>query len=66
MLYKKCREEAGLTQKQVAEMLHVSQNAVHQWEAGKREAPMEIIIKLANYYDISLDKFCERKYTETL
>lgn len=62
MLYKEYRLEAGLTQKQLAEILCVSQNAIHQWETGKREAPMDIIIKLANYYDVSLDKFCERKW----
>lgn len=62
MLYKQCRKEAGYTQKELGKILNVSQNAIHQWESGKREAPMEIIIKLANLYDISLDKFCERKY----
>lgn len=44
---KKCREEAGLTQEQLAEKMGVSTGAVQNWENGKTGMSMENISKLA-------------------
>ena len=43
---KQLRIESGLTQKQLAESLNVSQNAVYNWENGKREPGLDMIKRL--------------------
>lgn len=62
MILKKLREEEGLKQKELAEILNVSQNAIYQWEHEKCEPDIATLIKIANYFDVSLDKLCERSY----
>jgi transcriptional regulator with XRE-family HTH domain len=49
------REDRDLTQKQVSEILHISQRCYSHYETGSRSIPIELLIRLANYYDISLD-----------
>lgn len=44
---KALRIEKGLTQKELANLLHVSQNAIHNWETGKREPKIETIERIA-------------------
>ena len=44
---KRCREEAGLTQAQLAEKMDVSVVAVQNWESGKTK------INPDRYYDLS-------------
>lgn len=51
---KKLRIENGLTQKQIAESLNVSQNAVYNWENGKREPNLDMIKQIAKYFDFPL------------
>ncbi len=53
---KSARLQANLTQKQVAEALHISQPAVAQFEKGQGSEPsVSRLIQLANLYKISLD-----------
>lgn len=52
---KDLREDHDLTQKDISEILHVSQVAYSYYEIGKRSIPLELLIKLADYYDVSLD-----------
>jgi transcriptional regulator with XRE-family HTH domain len=49
------REDADLTQKQVAEILLCDQSLYSKYERGEREFPLELAIKLADYYHVSLD-----------
>lgn len=49
------REDADLTQKQIAQMLNCSQVAYSYYELGKRDIPTEVLIKLADYYNTSTD-----------
>lgn len=49
------REDADLTQINLAEHLHCSQVCYSQYELGKRDIPTEVLIKLAKYYDTSTD-----------
>lgn len=43
------------TQKELAEFLDVSQNAIFNWENGKREPSYDTIKKIAVLYDVSID-----------
>lgn len=49
------REDADLTQMQVAEILLCDQSLYSKYERGERELPLELAIKLADFYHVSLD-----------
>ena len=49
------RIDNGLTQKQVAQILGISQNTYSQYEIGVLNYPVEALIKLADYYGVSTD-----------
>ena len=55
MKLKELREENQLTQTEIAEILHVKQNTYSQYENRHREIPLDMIIKLADFYDVSID-----------
>ena len=52
---KDLREDKDLTQKEISEILNISQVAYSYYEIGKRSIPLEILLKLADYYGVSLD-----------
>ena len=52
---KKLREENMLTQKTVADSLHVRQNTYSQYETGQRQIPIDSLIALADFYKVSVD-----------
>lgn len=49
------REDNDLLQRELAEYLHCSQVAYSRYELGTREIPTEMLIRLAKYYNISID-----------
>ena len=49
------RTDADLSQRQLSEILHISQRSYSHYETGSRNIPIEMLIRLANYYDISVD-----------
>ena len=49
------REDHDFTQKQIADYLHCSQQVYSNYELGQRDIPTDILIKLAQYYDVSID-----------
>lgn len=51
----KCRKSANLSQKALANELGVSDAAITMMEKGKRSPSFEILIALADYFDVSLD-----------
>ena len=51
---KNARIERGYTQKELAEKLNVSQNAVHNWENGKREPNIAILHNISKILDKSI------------
>ena len=52
---KELRKLEGLTQQELAEKLGVSQNAIHNWETGKREPSIEMIRQIANALNTTPD-----------
>ena len=54
------REDNDLTQKQISEYLHISQVAYSYYEIGKRSIPIDLLIKLADYYNVSIDYLLNR------
>ena len=55
MRIKDLREDLDLTQKEIAEYLHIKQNTYSQYENGHRQIPLDMLIKLARYYNTSVD-----------
>ena len=52
---KDLREDMDLTQTQISEQLNISQSAYSHFETGTRGIPTEILIKLADIFEVSLD-----------
>ena len=49
------RTDADLSQRELSEILHISQRSYSHYETGSRNIPIEMLIRLANYYDTSID-----------
>ena len=49
------REENFLTQQKVANLLSVGQRTYADYESGKTRIPIDNLLILAKYYDVSLD-----------
>ena len=52
---KDLREDAEKSQAEIAMILGTSQSYYAQYESGKRAIPLERMIALAQYYNVSLD-----------
>ena len=52
---KELRNAKGVTQKSMAEFLGVTETSYQYYEYGKREPNHETTIKLADFFDVSLD-----------
>lgn len=54
------REDRDLTQKQVAQILGMSQTGYSKYETGENDIPSHVLIKLADFYGTSVDYILER------
>jgi len=55
MRLKDLREDNDITQAEIAKMLNIRQNTYSQYENQKREIPLSLLWKLADYYNTSID-----------
>ena len=49
------RIDGGYTQEQIANYLNVKQNTYSQYEIGVLNYPIDVLIKLADFYHVSVD-----------
>ena len=49
------RQSKGMTQQEVADYLNVKQTTYSKYELGKINIPVDVFIKLADYYGVSVD-----------
>ena len=49
------REDRDMNQTQIAKMLDMSQTGYSKYETGENDIPTAILIKLARFYDTSID-----------
>ena len=59
---KALRTTADIGQKQLADALNTSPKTISHWETGYSEPSVEQLIRLADYFDISLDELTGRKF----
>lgn len=52
---KELREEKGISQYAFSAKIGVAQSTVGNWESGSREPSIETLLKIADYFDVSLD-----------
>ncbi|MBR1974674.1 MAG: helix-turn-helix transcriptional regulator [Clostridia bacterium] len=55
------RETHGLSQSQLAKQTGLKQQMISWWEAGKGLPNIEFCIRLADFYEITLDELVGRK-----
>lgn len=58
---KQIRKERNLTQLKVAMDLNISREALSHYENGKREPSIELLIKMSEYFDVSIDFLIQGK-----
>ena len=54
------REDRDLTQVQIAQMLKMSQTGYSKYETGENDLPTDVLIRLADFYGVSVDYLLER------
>lgn len=59
MFLKELRKGKNLTQEQLAELLGVSNRSVSRWENGVNMPDFDLVIELANYFEVSIEEFLD-------
>ncbi len=61
--FKQLRNEKGITQEQLAEILGVSGRTVSRWETGTNLPDLSILVQISDYYDVEIKEILngERK-----
>ena len=52
------REDKDMTQAQIAQLLHIGQKTYSDYELGKTRVPVDRLIILARFYNVSMDYIC--------
>lgn len=60
MRLKELRKQHNISQLKLAMDLQLNQNAISRYETGVREADYSTLIKIADYFDVSIDYLLER------
>ena len=63
-IFKDLRMEKNLSQRDLAKETGISQQAISFWEQDKRTPNMDDCIRLADFYNISLDELVGRNFKE--
>lgn len=61
---KEYRKKLGLTQEEVAKMLGLTTQTYQNYELGRREPDNATLLKMADFYNITLDEMFDRKHNQ--
>lgn len=61
MILKELMKQRDIQQQQMAQILNVSRASIYKYQQGKAEPNIETLIKIADYFDVSLDYLCGRQ-----
>ena len=56
-MLKRLRKQSNLTQKELADALHISQTSVSKYERGESEPDLAMVIEMADFFKVSIDEF---------
>lgn len=59
---KQLRLQKGLTQKELAQKLNITYKNYNTYELGRATPDIETLIKIANFYHVSLDYLCGNEF----
>lgn len=65
MSFATARENAGLSQRDVARQLGVDQSTVCSWEVGRQHPRASMLVKLADLYCCTIDELMGRSTGQT-
>ena len=60
-MLKSLRRERKMTQGKLAKVFHISQTSVSKYETGEAVPDLETIVKMADFFGVSLDEFVGRE-----
>jgi transcriptional regulator with XRE-family HTH domain len=60
MRLKEIRKAKGISQLKMAMDLNTNQNTISRYETGEREPGIHELIKIADYFNVSIDYLLER------
>lgn len=60
------REDRDMSQTQMAKILGMSQTGYSKYETGENDIPTEILIKLADFHEVSVDYILNRTNNKEL
>ena len=56
------REDRDISRKDLAMVLNISVSTLGMYEQGRREPNIDMLIKIANYFDVSIDFLVGRSF----
>lgn len=61
MKLREIRQQRGLSQYRAARLIGVPETQMSQWELGKTTPSLESLVKLADFYGVTLDELVGRQ-----
>ena len=61
IMLKNLRRERKMTQESLAKVFHISQTSVSKYETGEAFPDLETVVKMADFFGVSLDEFVVRE-----
>jgi len=61
---RRLRSASGMTQRELAEYLHVSVQAVSKWETGSSYPDLVLLLPMARLFSVTLDELFGREGSE--
>ena len=61
IMLKYLRKGRRMTQKNLAKVFHISQTSVSKYETGEAVPDLETVVKMADFFGVSLDDFIVRE-----
>ncbi len=59
---KELRLEKELSQRKLGEKLNVSNQTISFWEIGKREPDLDTLVKIAKFFEVSIEFLLDENY----
>ncbi len=59
------RKEKNLTQREVAEALHISQTSVSKYERDESEPDIDMLIRMSDFFGVTVDEFVRGNFKST-